>query len=124
LRFLLDESVSPLVTLRLVAAGHDAVHVHDVGLTSASDPVVLDAAKTADRVLITLDAGFGALIAHSGSLVPSVVLFRGDVTRRPVAQAEVLRANLDQFTRDLEEGAVVVIGDDRIRIRRLPIGES
>lgn len=82
---------------------------------------MLEAATTDHRVLVTLDTDFGALVAHSRAALPSVVLFRGDVTRRPTAQAESLLTNLDLVIDDLDEGAVVVIGDDRIRIRRLPI---
>lgn len=121
MNFLIDESVSPLVAHGLAAAGHDAVHVYDVGLTSKPDPVVLSSAESERRVLVTLDTDFGALIAHSSAAQPSVVLFRGEVTRRPAAQAELLLANLDEFAEDLEAGAVVVIGDDRVRVRRLPI---
>ncbi len=51
LRFLLDESLSPLVKPTLTAGGHDAVHVRDFGLTSASDPTVLPAALEDGRVL-------------------------------------------------------------------------
>lgn len=121
MKFLLDESVSPLVKHDLAAAGHDVLHVRDIGLTSAADPIVLDAAVSDARVLVTLDTDFGALVAHSRARVPSVVLFRGDVTRRPSAQAAALLNNLEQFADDLDAGAVVVVGDDRIRVRRLPI---
>src|SRR4051794_24792557 len=69
----------------------------------------LQTALDDERVLITLDTDFGALLAHSGATVPSVVLFRGDVTRRPVAQARLLLANLDQLEFSLAEGALVVI---------------
>ncbi len=124
MRFLVDECVSPLVCERLVAAGHDAVHVHAAGLTGQLDPVVLDAAAADHRVLVTVDTDFGALIAHSQAELPSVVLFRGDVTRLPATQAELLLGNPDQFGEDLAEGAIVVIGDDRIRVRRLPIETS
>lgn len=121
MRFLLDECVSPLVKQQLVGSGHDVLHVHDVGLTSAPDSEVLEAAAAERRVVVTMDTDFGALVAHSGSRLPSVVLFRGEVTRRPHAQAVMLLANLDQVAHDLDEGAVVVIGDDRVRVRRLPI---
>lgn len=43
------------------------------------------------------------------------------MTRRPDRQAALLLENLDQFEVDLDAGAVVVIGDDRVRVRRLPI---
>lgn len=121
MRFLVDESVSPLVAQRLVDAGHDAEHVYNVGLTSNPDPVILDAAARDGRVLITMDTDFGALVARSSATVPSIVLFRGEITRRPDTQVELLLANLDQIADDLDAGAVVVIGDDRVRVRRLPI---
>lgn len=70
---------------------------------------------------MTLDTDFGALLALSGARQPSVVLFRGEVTRRPEGQARLLLANLDEIAEELAEGAVVVIGDDRVRIRRLPV---
>lgn len=121
MRFLLDESVSPLVKQPLAAGGHDVAHLHDIGLTSTPDPVVLDAARTHRRVLLTLDTDFGELVARSGALLPSIVLFRGEITRRPEQQALLLLENLDQFVADLDAGALVVIGDKRVRVRRLPI---
>ena len=107
MKFLLDEGMAPRVAALLSAEGHEAAHVRDMGLS--------------DSVLITLDTDFGALIAHSGVALPSVLLFRGDVTRRPEHQASLLLANLDQFEQSLRDGALVVIGDNRIRIRELPI---
>ncbi len=122
MKFLLDESLSPRVAVLLNDADHDARHVRDLGLASATDPVVLATALAEERVLLTLDTDFGSLLAHSGADLPSVVLFRGEVTRRPEGQAAILLANLDQFAVDLECGALVVIGDHRIRVRMLPIG--
>jgi len=37
MRFLLDENVSYRVAAHLKAAGHDAVHVGEIGLTSTDD---------------------------------------------------------------------------------------
>ena len=37
------------------------------------------------------------------------------------ALAALLLDNLDRFARDLEAGAIVVITDDRIRVRALPL---
>lgn len=121
MKFLLDEGLSPRVVEPLPSAGHDPVHARDMGLASATDPVVLQHAVDDGRVLLTLDTDFGTLLARSRSAVPSVVLFRGDVTRVPDRQAALLLGNLDSFEDDLVAGALVVIGDDRIRVRRLPI---
>lgn len=121
MRFLLDEGLSPRVADLLAVAGHDVVHVRDIDLKSAPDPIILGRAVEDQRVLITLDTDFGALVAHSQATVPSIVLFRGEVTRRPERQAAMLLANLDVIAEELDAGAIVVIGDDRLRIRRLPI---
>ena len=45
MRFLLDENVSHRVCPHLKAAGHDAVHVAEIGLTSADDQVILGRAR-------------------------------------------------------------------------------
>lgn len=121
MRFLLDEGISPRVVDLLGAAGHDVVHVRGIGLQSTPDPTVLAAALGQRRILVTLDTDFGALLALSGAEQPSVILFRGEVTRRPEGQAMLLLANLAQITTDLTKGAAVVLGDDRVRVRRLPI---
>ncbi len=109
MKFLLDESVSPLVAGPLAAAGYEVVHARDVGLRSAPDSTVLAAALAEGHVLVTLDTDFAALIAQSGEQLPSVVLFRGVVTRRPAAQAALLLANLQQFAVDVDQGAVVEV---------------
>jgi predicted nuclease of predicted toxin-antitoxin system len=121
LRFLLDENLSSRLVDLLAAASHDVVHVRALGLVSAPDPVILARAVDERRVLVTLDTDFGDLVAHSRAKAPSIVLFRGNVTRRTDRQATLLLANLDAVTEDLDAGAVVVMGDGRLRVRRLPI---
>lgn len=121
MRLLLDENLSSRLVDLLAAAGHDVVHVRALDLVSAPDPVILAQALDERRVLVTLDTDFGDLVAHSGAEEPSIILFRGDVTRRTDRQATLLLANLDAVTDDLEAGAVVVIGDNRVRVRRLPV---
>jgi len=121
LRFLLDEGLSPRLVELLTAAGHDVLHVRDLGLTSATDPTILARVVADERVLVTLDTDFGALVAHSRAQLPSIVLFRGNITRRTERQASLFLANIDAVAEDLKAGAVVVIGDSRVRVRRLPI---
>jgi predicted nuclease of predicted toxin-antitoxin system len=82
---------------------------------------VLAAARDADRVLVSGDTDFGALLALSGETSPSVILFRA--RNRPSAedQASVIVDHLDDLVDDLEAGAVVLVADDRMRVRRLPL---
>jgi len=44
--------------------------------------------------------------------------------RREAEQAALLLANLDAIEAELAAGAIVVLLDDRIRLRRLPLGDQ
>jgi hypothetical protein len=63
MKFLVDESLSTRVAELLQANGHDAVHVADLGLLGAIDPIVMQTAADAGRVLVTADTDFGELLA-------------------------------------------------------------
>jgi predicted nuclease of predicted toxin-antitoxin system len=121
MRFLIDNNLSPALVALLVAAGHDAAHVRDYGLAAATDEVVIDRARAETRVLVSADTDFGALLAASGASDPSVLLIRRIVGRRVDAIAEIILANLETVAQDLTNGAIVVIGNEQLRIRSLPI---
>lgn len=52
----------------------------------------------------------------------AVVLFRRVAQRRPESQAALLLANLAALGEALVTGAIVIVAETRIRVRRLPIG--
>ena len=55
MKFKLDENFPVELVTDLRRLGHDADTVTDEGLRGAADPVVVDAAFAADRILFTLD---------------------------------------------------------------------
>lgn len=121
MKFLIDNNLSPLLAEGLKAAGHDAVHLRDLGMQAAPDPAVLQRAQVEERVLVSADTDFGGLLSRSHATGPSVLLIRRLAGRRAAEQSAIILANLDQVAEDLIAGSVVVIGDDWIRIRRLPM---
>jgi predicted nuclease of predicted toxin-antitoxin system len=101
--------------------GHEAIHLRDEGLQSATDEVVFEMAASELRVLLTFDLDFGEIIALSTEQPPSVILFR---LRNPRTShvIERLRDAVEQTTPALEQGAIVVAEETRLRVRRLPLG--
>jgi predicted nuclease of predicted toxin-antitoxin system len=122
MRFLLDENLSPRLAGFLSAAGHDVLHLRDIGLSRASDEVVIARARTDDRVLVSADTDFGTLLARDGSASPSFLLMRRASGRRASEQAHLILDNLIAIEGDLMAGAIVVLGESTVRIRKLPIG--
>lgn len=121
MRFLIDNAVSPSVSRGLTDAGHDSVHVRDLGLQQAPDPVLFDLAANQGRILVSADTDFGTLLARRKSAKPSVVLFRHGAERQPSRQLMLLLANLPPLADTLESGAIVTIEPSRVRVRSLPL---
>jgi len=120
-RLLIDANLSPRVASRLRGAGHDAIHVADIGMLTAPDHAILAHAATSGQVIISADTDFGELLAVSGATRPSVILLRSADHLTPDQQATLLIANLPAITADLDSGAAVSIARGRLRVRPLPV---
>lgn len=124
MRFLIDSALSPEVARLLCDAGHDAVHVREYGLQAAEDAVIVERAEREDRILVSADTDFAALLAVARKAKPSFILFREpDVIRAGDYVARILES-LPLLASELEAGCVVVFRHGRIRLRSLPISPS
>src|SRR3989442_1762939 len=72
----LDQNLSQYLRDDLTALKHDVDTVLDQGLSGASDPEVLKAATSHDRILFTLDTDFLDLKTYPPKSHRGVVVFR------------------------------------------------
>jgi predicted nuclease of predicted toxin-antitoxin system len=112
-KFLVDANMSPRVAEFLRSNGHDAVAVRDIGLAEASDDEILDCAAVDDRIVISHDTDFGALLAFRRLSKPSFILIRSSDPMTPDDHTSLILANLDAINDDLAAGAIVVFANAR-----------
>lgn len=120
MKFLVDMPLSPTLAQWLTDAGHDSIHASDIGMERASDTEIVGRAKHEGRTVITADLDYSRLLALTGAMEPSLILFRGgDWTDSDVI------ARIDQLLRSVTgvdlERSIFVIERNRVRRRRLPI---
>jgi predicted nuclease of predicted toxin-antitoxin system len=121
MKFLINNALSPLVARGLRRADYNAIHVREIGLESADDPVIFERAADENRIIVSADTDFGTLLALRQVSKPSVILFRGGFEHRPQQQLSLLLANLPNIRQHLEQGSIIVIEKNRMRVRSLPI---
>ena len=71
--------------------------------------------------MLSADTDFGTILARTRASAPSVILIRRAEGRRVEELLAVLAANLDMVETAMSEGSVAVLGQNTMRIRRLPI---
>lgn len=123
MRFLVDMNLSPGVAAELRRKGHDAVHLGEAGLATLADASVFLKAAEENRVIVTFDLDFGEIVALSAKPGPGVMLLRLR-SARPAAVIARLETAIERTGPALEQGAVVIVEDRRIRTRRFPVGED
>lgn len=120
MKFLADAGISPKTVAFLNAAGHDAVHVRQIGLQRATDAEIVQRARQEGRIVLTFDLDFGEILALGVADSPSVVIFRlSDETSASVNWR--LGAVITERRSELQAGALIVVEDGRYRMRPLPI---
>ena len=123
-RLLLDANVSPALAEALRWRGHDAVHVNDIGLRHAPDPVIFKAAGATRRAVVTHDNDFLALLAARPDGPAVIHLSQREVQRDPVvgrlAQAIRLSEVLHELGDRIGPGLGVRVAAVAVRVDRSP----
>jgi predicted nuclease of predicted toxin-antitoxin system len=120
MKLLLDQGLPRSAVTWLEEAGIDTVHVAEIGWSAADDTDILQRARDDERVVVTLDADFHALLALSAATSPSVIRIRIERLRAQALTNLLLRV-IERLAEDLEQGIVVTVEPSRIRLRRLPL---
>ncbi len=120
MNLLLDQGLPRSAAPLLRNAGVPATHVAELSLHAAEDAVLLQHARDHDLTIVTLDADFHAMLAHSGERRPSVVRIRVEGLKGP-AITDLLLQVLATCSADLLAGSVVTVTADNVRVRRLPL---
>jgi predicted nuclease of predicted toxin-antitoxin system len=122
MKFLADVGILMSTVRALRERGYDAVHLREQGLQRLPDPEILKKAAAEGRIVLTFDLDFGDLLALGIKQSPSAVIFRlHDET--PASVNPRLLEVLNDRKRELEKGALIIVEDNRYRMRRLPIEE-
>lgn len=120
MKFLLDMGLAQSSAHHLRTHGHDAVHLRDQGLQRLPDHGIVHKAIAEGRVILTHDLDFGRIVALSHNRVPSAITFRlADMRAANINRH--LDNILTQFAGKLEQGALISVTDQAIRVRGLPV---
>jgi predicted nuclease of predicted toxin-antitoxin system len=120
MKLLLDQGLPRSTVFTLRASGVEAVHVSERALATAPDSIILEIARQEQRIVVTLDADFHALLVLSGATGPSVIRIRIEGLRAENL-AGVLVDVLKLCKDDLTHGAMVSVTEHGVRVRRLPL---
>lgn len=120
LRILIDMNLSPSWVEVLHQAGFEAEHWFRIGATNAPDSELFVWASKNGFIVFTHDLDFGALLAATHAVSPSVFQIRTDDVS-PDSLAPRAVDLLHRFTPQLASGALVVVDEMRERVRILPL---
>ena len=120
MRWLLDTGLPRSATAILNDAQENAIHVGDLGMAKASDTIILNHASDENRIIVTLDADFHALLALTGESKPSVIRIREEGLKAAPLTALLLQIG-KKFKNEPESGCVMTFVGGKIRYRALPL---
>ena len=117
MRFKIDENLPVEAAEILRAGGHECHTVYDERLGGAPDSLVYERCRRERRVLVTLDLDFSDIRAYPPHESPGIVVIRPtELDRDHVIR--LFHKTLAAVDRDDVTGALWIVEEDRIRIRR------
>lgn len=120
MKLLIDMNLSPKWVDFLKVEGHEADHWSSLGSPNASDTEIMAYARQHDYVVVTHDLDFGAILAATQGLKPSVIQVRADQLSPETIGGSVVAA-IRNAEEELRDGALLTLDANRRRLRILPL---
>ena len=122
IKMLLDQGLPRTAASLLRERGWDVQHVSERGMSRAEDSAIIALARLEQRMVVTLDADFHALLAVSGATGPSVLRIRMEGLKADQVVSLVERV-LALASEELNQGAMITLADGKVRIKLLPVSK-
>jgi predicted nuclease of predicted toxin-antitoxin system len=117
MRFLLNMNVPRELGTRLTTEGHEFRHVGDIGMARANDIAIVQKARRNGEVIVTHDLEYGRILYFDAEARCSVVIFRVRNTLTENLFSRLMSSWME-IEKPLAEGAIVVLEDAALRVRR------
>jgi len=120
LEFIANMNISSLTVNELKKLGWNIVRVSEILEVQTSDIELLSFAREHNKVLITQDLDFSALLAVGGYEKPSVINIRVENPNPDFITSRLVEV-VSRMKKELEEGAIVSVDEVSARYRNLPL---
>lgn len=122
IKMLLDQGLPRTAASLLRERGWDVQHVSERGMSKAEDAAIIALARQEQRMVVTLDADFHALLAVAGATGPSVLRIRMEGLKADQVAALIERV-LVLASDELSQGAMITLAEGKVRIKLLPVAK-
>jgi predicted nuclease of predicted toxin-antitoxin system len=116
-RFLVDENLPRSLVSDLVALGHTASHVYDLGMGGAKDLIVWARAQIGTWTIITGDKDFATILAYPPPHASIIVVEVPD-TLPPDHRKQLILRQLATMAGQSLADTLVILESGRVRIRQ------
>lgn len=123
MKILLDEGLPRRAAALLRDRGFDAVHVTEIAEASTADALILEEARNAGRIVVTLDSDFHGILAVRGWASPSVIRIRREGLSAADVRDLVVRL-LNDHGPELMSGVALSVRAHLVGIRKLPLTDT
>jgi len=120
LEFIANMNISPLTVNELKKRGWRIVRVSEILEASTKDIELLNYARLHNKVLITQDLDFSAILALGGYEKPSVINIRIESPKPDLITRRIVKI-VSEMKKELEVGIIVSVDEVTARYRNLPI---